>query len=138
MLPKRILLIEDDDAIRKMYQLALSQYGYQIESACDGNEAIIKLSQPEPKYDLVLLDIMMPKIDGLTVLKKIKKFNSPAKNIPIFVLTNLSIDELPQTVFELGANQFLIKINFTPKQLVDKINNFFINQEKQSVADSFS
>ncbi len=122
---KNILLVEDEEFIRQMYQTALTQQGYSVDTANDGEEALAKLDTPSNAYDLIILDIMLPKIDGLSVLKKIKLPESPHKNIPVFLLTNLGLDNIIKQAMQLGAEKYFIKSNFLPKDIVNEINSFF-------------
>lgn len=128
---KKILLVEDEKLIRDMYQMAFSQAGFQVEPAEDGQQAIEKLTVEAPDYDLVLLDVMMPKADGISVLKKIKTGDSPAKNIPVFLLTNLGMDSLIKEALTLGAEQFFVKSNYLPKQIVAEVEDYFTRHETQ-------
>jgi DNA-binding response OmpR family regulator len=122
---KNILLVEDEEFIRQMYQTALTGQGYSVETASNGEEAIAKLEAATNSYDLLILDIMLPKVDGLTVLKKVKEANSPHKTVPVFLLTNLGLDNIIKQAMELGAEKYFIKSNFLPKDIVNEINTFF-------------
>lgn len=122
---KTILLVEDEQLIKDMYQKVFEERGYLVETAEDGEEAVAKLTKPGAKYDLVLLDIMMPKLDGISVLKKIKEPASPAKSIPVFLLTNLGMDTLIKEALGLGAEQFFVKANYLPGQIVDEVDTYF-------------
>lgn len=121
---KRILLVEDEEMIREMYKLAIQNAGYQIDTSEDGESAALKINTTDPQYDLVLLDIMLPKLDGISVLKQIKA-DDKTKNIPVFLLTNLGLEDLVKEALELGAQQYLVKSNILPKQIVAEIDTFF-------------
>ena len=121
----KILLVEDEQLIKDMYQKVFKERGYEVETAEDGEEAVVKLMRPGAKYDLVLLDIMMPKLDGISVLKKIKDPGSAAKNIPVCLLTNLGMDTLIKEALNLGAEQFFVKANYLPGQIVDEVDAYF-------------
>ena len=121
---KKILLVEDEKMIREMYEIVLKHAGYAVDFAEDGEIAVQKLSQPNPDYDLVLLDLMMPKLDGINVLKIIKAPDSPSRHIPVFLLTNLGMDNLIKEAMSHGADKFLVKANYLPKQVVDEITAF--------------
>jgi len=121
---KPILLIEDETLIREMYEMILKKEGYEVEIAEDGEQALIKLTQGTPNYGLILLDIMLPKVDGISVLRKIKEPNSPAKDIPVFLLTNLGKENLIKEAISLGAAQYWIKSNIFPMDLVKEITGF--------------
>ena len=122
---KRILLIEDEDPIRQMYSFILSKQGYQVVEAIDGEDALVKLKEPGNSFDVVLLDIMLPKVDGIEVLKQMKAAGSPAKDIPVFVLTNLAQDDLIEQAKNLGANDYWVKADLFPTDLITKLEKFF-------------
>lgn len=112
------MIVEDDSFVMDIYQTKLSQEGYTVIEARDGLDAMKKLEKEKP--DLILLDIIMPNMDGLEVLKKIKadeKFSS----IPVILLTNLSQKEEINLGLGLGANDYLIKSHFTPSEVLEKI-----------------
>ena len=122
---KKIFLIEDEEQIRKMYEEALVSGGYVVETSQNGQQAVEKLTTDNSDYSLILLDIMMPGLDGINVLKQIKANTSPAHSIPVFILTNLSTESLKKEALSLGAEQFLSKIDLTPKEILEIINKFF-------------
>jgi CheY-like chemotaxis protein len=126
---KKILLVEDEKMIQDMYQMAFQQEGFTIEVAEDGQKAVEKLINQKLAFDLILLDLMMPKLDGISVLRKIKEVNSPAKDIPVFLLTNLGMDNIIKEGMSLGAEKFLVKANFLPKQVVDEVVSYFSSQK---------
>ncbi len=124
---KKILLAEDDFFIRDIYKRIFVNGGYEVDVAEDGEITLNKLkAQP---YDLVLLDIMMPKVTGIDVLKTCKAFDSPIKNIPIFLITNLGQESIIKEAFRLGANGYFLKAQLTPQQILAEINAFFENKE---------
>ena len=127
----KILLVEDEALVHEMYSLALKKKGYEIDLATDGEQALQKLTAPQVDYDLILLDVMMPKLDGISILRKIKKPDSPAKNIPTFLLTNLGLDDVVKEAKSLGAVKCLIKSNTLPQQIIDEIEDFFKNKSAQ-------
>lgn len=116
---KKILIIEDDVFIRDIYQVKFSQEGFDVTTAEDGNKAVAVLNTLVP--DIILLDIIMPYMDGMEVLKRIKG-NDALKNIPIIMLTNISEKEKVNEAIENGANDYLIKSHFTPSEVVHKVN----------------
>lgn len=103
-----------------IYKTKLSQEGFSVAEAINGMEALKKLKDVKP--DLILLDIIMPYVDGLEVLKKIKE-NEDTKNIPVILLTNLSQKEEVDKGMELGARDYLIKSHFTPSEVLEKIKS---------------
>ena len=115
---KRILIVEDDSFVMDIYQTKLGQAGYEIIGADNGLEALKKIEKET--FDLVLLDIIMPYMDGLEVLKKIKS-QEKYKKLPIILLTNLSQKEEIDKGLSLGASYYLIKSQFTPSEVLEKI-----------------
>lgn len=120
---KRILLIEDEFFIRDLYERYLSKNGYEVITAVDGEEGLNK-AQNE-KVDLILLDIMMPKMTGLEVLKKIKEDGALAKDTPVYLLTNLGQESIIKDAFKMGAEGYLLKAKMLPKQIVEEIKKVF-------------
>lgn len=115
---KTILLVEDDAFVSDIYQTKLGQEDFAVETAGNGLEAVKKLEQGIP--DLVLLDIVMPYMDGMEVLRKLKE-NEKWKDIPVILLTNLSEKEKVEEGVNMGANDYLIKSHFTPAEVVGKV-----------------
>lgn len=123
--PGKILLIDDDQDARAIYGEFLTQSGFIVEFAVDGEEGLIKIL--DGGYDLILLDIMMPKIDGLSILKKLQERPQSVYNGPIVVLSALDQEVVIKQALELGAKGYLPKANFNPKQALDKIAEFMQN-----------
>ena len=119
---KKILIIEDESALQKTLGEILSQEGYEVLSALNG-EIGLKLAQSK-KPDLILLDLILPKIHGFDVLKKIKD-NPETREIPVIVLTNLESIEDIKKAMELGATTYLVKANYSLEELTIKINQVF-------------
>jgi len=117
-----------------MYEKTLTLSGYIVETSQNGQQAIKKLITGQPNHDLILLDIMMPGLDGINVLKQIKAEGSPGRHIPVFMLTNLSTKSLKEEALSLGAEQFLSKIDLTPKTILEIIDKFFSSIEVQPQA----
>lgn len=115
----KILFIEDDTMLVKAYQNKLALEGFEVDSASDGVEAIQKLGFND--YDLILLDIMLPKVNGLDVLKQLRTSGWPAAKKPVIVFSNLGDMTDINKARELGANDYLVKVNLTPNQVVEKI-----------------
>jgi len=115
----KILLVEDDKDFRELYESILTDAGYEVATAGDGEEGLAKASQGG--FDLVLLDIMLPKRDGLSILSALKSKPPKIPNKSIMVLSNLSHEKALKEAVDLGAKGFLIKTNFTPDELVAKV-----------------
>lgn len=117
----KILFIEDDPLIVKIYTTRLIADGYQVISA-DNGEAGLKLAEAELP-DLVVLDIMMPKMDGFGVLAKLR-VNEQMKTRPILVYSNLAQEEEIARAKQMGATEFVIKANLSPTEMVAKIKQY--------------
>lgn len=115
----KILVVDDDQYIRELYEEVLKDAGYEVESAMDGEEGFEKMQRGG--YDLILLDIMMPRLDGLGVLNKLQELPEKPKNGKIVVLTNLAHDPVIKDATAKGASSYLIKADLTPDQLLEKI-----------------
>jgi len=122
---KRILFIEDESALQKTFGDILREEGYEMISALDG-EIGLRLAKKK-KPDLILLDLILPKIHGFEVLKRLKD-NEETKDIPIIVLTNLEgIGDIDKAL-ELGATTYLVKAQYTLEEVVEKIKKALINE----------
>ncbi len=121
MEPARILVAEDDLFLRELYTDILSGEGYKVEAAADGEEALQKIKVGG--YDLVLLDIIMPKMDGLEVMRQVQAASLQNPNKCVVFLTNLDKDEEIKTALKLG-NGYLIKSQITPGALVAEVKNY--------------
>lgn len=117
----KILLIEDDFFLSDIYQTKLSLEDFEVVVAEDGVEGLHQASVFLP--DLILLDIMIPKMDGLEVLKKIK-MDYRLKNTPVILLSNLGQDNITQGGRDLGATDYLLKSDYTPRQVIQKIHYY--------------
>ena len=116
----KVLLIEDDKMIIDMYTLKFTQEGYEVFQAENGKDGLASALKNKP--DVILLDIILPQMDGFSVLKELKEDND-LKNKPVILLTNLGQDGDVKKGLELGATDYLIKANFTPQQVVDKVKS---------------
>ena len=119
---KKILVVDDDLYIRELYEEVLKEEGYAVETAKDGEEALAKLKNGG--YDLTLLDIMMPRLDGLGVMDALKQNPPPTPNGPFLLLTNLDHDPLIKDAMSRGAVAFIIKADITPEDLLVQIRKF--------------
>lgn len=114
----KILIIEDDDFLSSMYVSKFEKSGFQVEVATDGKEGLEKIKKGRP--DLVLLDIVLPRLDGFEILKKIKE-EPELKAIPVILLTNLGQKNEVEKGLSLGADEYIIKAHFTPTAVVAKV-----------------
>lgn len=120
---KKILLVEDDYFIQDIYQRAFVAAGYQITLASDGEEGKEKaLAQP---YDLILLDIMLPKMTGIEVLRLLRQPTASTAKTPILLITNLGQEEIIKQAFALGADGYMIKAQLKPGDVVAEVQTFF-------------
>lgn len=119
---KKILIVEDDQFLREFYAELLASEGYTIDVAADGEIALKKIQQLE--FDLILLDIMLPKKDGVQILRDLKATPPKSTNCPIVVLTNLGQDAVIKQCFELGAAGYLVKSALSPDQVLTEIRSY--------------
>jgi CheY-like chemotaxis protein len=111
----RILIIENDALTLRLYQIAFKNEGYEVDIAADGEQGLERTRKTKPT--LILLDIMMPKMDGIEMLKVLKS-DSEFKNIPVVTLTNLSGEEDVKVAISHGVIKHLTKTKYTPKEVV--------------------
>lgn len=119
---KKVIVIDDDLYIRELYEEVLKTEGFDVDTAVNGQEALDKLLKGG--YDMILLDIMMPKIDGLGVMDALKATPPPVPNGPILMLTNLDHEPLVQDALKKGATAFLIKADITPADLIEQVKKY--------------
>lgn len=117
---KKILIIEDDKFLRDLISQKLLKESFDIAQAVDGEDGIKKIKEEHP--DLILLDLILPGIDGFEVLTQMKADPSLV-SIPVIILSNLGQKEDIEKGLKLGANDFLIKAHFTPGEIIEKIKN---------------
>lgn len=125
---KRVLIAEDDFFIRDIYSKVFALAGYTVDVAVDGEDTLNKVKTQQIPYDMILLDIMMPKMTGLDVLKQIRAMNVPAKNTSVFILSNLGQQNIIEEAFKIGMDGYIIKSQMTPQQIVEEINTYFANK----------
>ncbi len=113
-----ILLVEDDTFLAGMYVTKLTMEGFAVKLANDGQEGLAQAKKSPP--DLILLDILLPKMNGFDVLKALKK-NPPTASVPVILLTNLGQKSDVVQGLDLGATDYLIKAHFMPSEVVAKI-----------------
>lgn len=114
----RILIIEDDYFMRDLYARELAKAGYQVSTAADGAEGLVEASKLKP--NLILLDIMLPKLNGLDLLRTLKS-KEETRDIPVLLLTNLGQESVIKEGFQLGAEGYFIKTAYTPAQMIEEI-----------------
>jgi len=111
---RKVLIVDDEEVIRKFLKIHLTKMGYEITEAADGEQAIEQLGKDD--FDLLICDIMMPKKDGWEVIKEVKS-NPKTKNLPVIVLTAKNEDSDMFKGYDLGANYYMTK-PFTKAQLL--------------------
>jgi DNA-binding response OmpR family regulator len=116
----KILIVEDDRFLRELIARKLRNEGYEVLEAVDGEEGLKRIKEEKP--DLVLLDLILPGIDGFEVLAKAKEDPDTAQ-IPVIILSNLGQREEIERGLKLGAIDYLIKAHFTPGEIIEKIKN---------------
>jgi len=123
----KILLVEDDTFLVEMYTTKFELEGFEVVAAEDGKKGLEMVTKENP--DIILLDILMPKMDGFAVLEALKKDKATA-NIPVILLTNLGQKDDVKRGFEMGADGYLIKAHFMPSEVVEKIKKILKEHQK--------
>jgi len=126
---KRILLVEDDQYTRELYQEVIKDEGYVLDTATNGEEGLEKLKAGG--YNLILLDIMMPKMSGLEILRALKNEPPKVPNGPIVILTNLTNDPILNEAYGLNAKDFVVKSDVTPGELMEKIKGYLAESQSE-------
>jgi DNA-binding response OmpR family regulator len=116
----KILVVEDDRFLRELIVKKLIQEGFETETAVDGEEGLSKIKEIKP--DLVLLDLILPTIDGFEVLRKLKE-EDLVPSLPVIILSNLGQREDIERGLSLGATDYLVKAHFTPDEIIQKIKS---------------
>ena len=119
---RKILLIEDSQYIKELYKEVLENAGFEIDVADDGISGIEKIKKGG--YDLILLDMVMPKSGGLGVIQTVSQNPPATKNGPIIILTNLTKDAMVQEALNKGASSYIVKSDITPGQLIEKVKKY--------------
>ncbi|MFA5025490.1 MAG: response regulator [Candidatus Shapirobacteria bacterium] len=118
----KILLVDDDLYIRELYLEILTDAGYEVEMAVDGKEGFEKIV--EGGYDLILLDVMMPYLDGIGILRKLEDERPKKSNGPIILLTNLAYDPVIKEATQRGAAACLYKAEMNPDEFLKTISEY--------------
>jgi DNA-binding response OmpR family regulator len=127
----KVLLVEDEEFIRDLFKRQLDLSGFTTDAFGTGQDGILALSKNA--YDLVLLDIMLPDINGLQILQTIRQ-NPATKGVAVVLLTNLGQDAVIKQGFELGADGYLVKAAYTPDQIVQEVKNIMQKKQAQNLA----
>ncbi|HBB56954.1 TPA: response regulator [Patescibacteria group bacterium] len=129
MAKKKILIVEDDSFLLSVLSDKFNKDEYDIEAASDGETGLQKAR--EGNYDLVLLDIVLPGMDGIGVLREIRD-HGPAKPVPVVMLSNLYDKTSIDNAMLLGAKDYIVKAYSTPEDIVKKVRKYISNQEDDS------
>lgn len=116
----KILLAEDDIQLIDMYEKKFELEGFEVVVAEDGEKTLKVINEEKNKLDVILLDIMMPNLNGIEVLKRVRE-NPETKDIMIIILTNLDNESTIEEVYRYGVTEFMVKAELTPMQVVDKV-----------------
>ena len=129
----KVLIVEDDPLMSRMYQKIFKFEGFEVDFALNGEEGLDKIRSIKPT--LVLLDIMMPKMNGLQVLEKVK-LDPATKAIPIVMLTNLAGTQDAEAALTKGAVKYIIKSENEPKQVVNMVKEILAGYTRNAVPES--
>lgn len=127
---KRILIVDDDEFLLDMYTVKFKEAGFEVDFAAEGRTAKEKMRKH--RYDAILLDIVMPQLDGFTILKDLRqeKGNVNIKDALIVYLTNLGQREDIEKGLALGVDDYIIKAHFTPSEVVRKVEELLAKKAK--------
>ncbi len=116
----KVAIVEDDQAISQMYRLKFESEGYEVETAGNGKLGLELAEKMKP--DIILLDLMMPEMNGDEMLLKLRK-TSWGKNIKVIILTNMGEQEAPESIKHLNVRRFIVKAEMTPRQVAEMVKN---------------
>jgi len=114
----KVLVVEDEEILLTALKEELNTGGYEVEGAVDGEDGLVKVKTFHPQ--LILLDLVMPKMDGMEMLQKLKA-DAEVRDIPVVILTNLSDYDRISEALSLGAMDYLVKANYKLEDLLDKV-----------------
>ncbi len=127
---KPLLIVEDDPIMARLYEKIFSFEDYEVIMAKDGEEGLVKAREEKPL--LILLDIMMPKMNGLEVLERLKA-DPETKKIPVVVLTNLASEKDAETALSKGAVKYIIKGEHDPKAVADMVKEILAGHTRDEI-----
>lgn len=116
----KIVIIEDDPTISQMYRIKFESDGFEVHLAANGQIGINVAENVRP--DIILLDLQMPEMDGTEALKVIRS-QDWGKTVPVIILTNLGEEEAPHELRSLGVDSYIVKANYTPRQVVEQVKS---------------
>ena len=126
----KILIVEDDPLMMRLYSKVFSIEGYEVATAGDGEEGLLEVHKEIPT--LILLDVMMPKMNGLQLLEKLKA-DPATKKIPVIMLTNLAGEADAEAAITQGAVKYIVKSEYEPKQVVNMVKEILAGYTRDSV-----
>lgn len=127
---KKIVIVEDDNFLMELMARKLTVENFEVVSAFNGEEGLKKIKEEKP--DFVLLDLILPGINGFEVLEKLKN-DKETMGIPVVILSNLGQKDDIEKGFKLGAEDFLVKAYFTPGEIVEKIRSILKNIKPKNI-----
>jgi len=114
----KIAIIEDDPVISQMYRMKFEADGFDVQLANNGKRGVALVETFSP--DIILMDLQMPEMDGVTALGNIRK-ETWGKDVPVIILTNLGEEESPKEIRALGIHSYIVKAELTPRQVVQRV-----------------
>lgn len=123
----KIAIIEDNHTISQMYRMKFETEGFSVRMAGNGEIGVAVVKSFKP--DIILLDIQMPEMDGVEALREIRA-NKESKDTPVVILTNLGEEEAPKEMRSLGIHSYIVKANFTPRQVVAHVKEIIDSKQK--------
>ena len=123
---KKILLVEDEKILGEMYKAKFIQAGFEVIWVFESKEALDSAKKEKP--DLIVLDILLPKENGITFLNWLRK-EPEISQMPVVAFSNYDDPETKKEAFELGVKDYLIKTNYTPQEIVDKVKSYLVNEK---------
>lgn len=125
---RRILIVDDDEFLLDMYTVKFKEAGFEVDFAAEGMTAKEKMKKY--RYDAILLDIVMPQLDGFALLKDLRQEKDNIKDALIMYLTNLGQREDIEKGLALGVDDYIIKAHFTPSEVVKKVEELLAKKKK--------
>lgn len=129
----KVLITEDDPLMSRMYQKIFTFEGYEVIMAGNGEEGLEKAKLEKPT--IILLDVMMPKMNGLQMLEKLK-LDPASKSIPVIMLTNLAGEKDAETAMSKGAVKYIVKSEYEPKQVVDMVKEILAGYTRDAIPET--
>lgn len=126
----KVFIVEDDPLMLRMYQKIFTFEKYEVATAVDGEDALIKIPYANPT--IIMLDVMMPKMNGLQVLERLKA-DPATKNIPVIMLTNLAGQQDAETALSKGAVKYIVKSEHEPKEVADMVKEIIAGYTRNDI-----